>query len=205
MSDWPAGRVISVRIGEVAPLGPDKVASAFIKRAVAARVAVGEFGLEGDSQADHRVHGGFDKAVYCYAEESYALWRESHPMHAAIWGPGAVGENLTTTGLSEQTLCIGDVLRIGNAILQVTEPRQPCFKFALRFGDKLLPRAMIRNGLSGWYCRVREDGTIGQGDAITVLERPHPDWPVRRMAALFHAKDVDAATMEAFHRLRERL
>jgi MOSC domain-containing protein YiiM len=167
----PAGWVLSIQIGAVAPLTPRGVASGFVKHAVAGPVAVGELGLEGDEQADRRVHGGPDKAVYVYAAESYRLWRRTHPRHDALWRPGGVGENITVEGVTEEDLCIGDVLSVGAVVLQVTEERQPCFKFAARFGDRKLPKAMIENGRSGWYCRVLMPGRLESGAAIAVTAR----------------------------------
>ncbi|MCY7397862.1 MAG: MOSC domain-containing protein, partial [Sphingomonas bacterium] len=83
--------------------------------------------------------------------------------------------------MSEADLCVGDVHRIGSATLQMCQPRQPCFKFALRFGDKRLPRAMVRNGRTGWYYRVLEPGTIAAGDPVACIERPHPDMAFERL------------------------
>ncbi len=106
--------------------------------------------------------------------------------------PGGVGENLTLEGPDEATLCIGDIMRVGSAVLQITQPRQPCFKFALRFGAPLLPKAMIRNGRSGWYYRVLEEGSLEAGDAVTLIERPNPTWPVARFNGLLATKAAPA-------------
>jgi MOSC domain-containing protein YiiM len=103
--------------------------------------------------------------------------------------PDGLGENLTIDGVvDEETVHIGDVVRIGSATLQVTQPRQPCFKFALRFGDKRLPKAMIRNGRSGWYYRVIETGVLAAGDGLDLLERPNPGWPMARFNRLLSSK-----------------
>jgi MOSC domain-containing protein YiiM len=180
--------VVSVQIGRVAPLGPRRVPSGFVKTPVAGPVAVSPRGLDGDQQADLTVHGDAAKAVYGYADESYALWRQTHPQHAALWQPGGVGENLTIAGATEDDTCIGDVVQAGSAVLQVTQPREPCSKFAARFGDSKLPKAMVANGLCGWYFRVITPGAIAAGDAMRVTDRPNPHWPVSRMARLIHAK-----------------
>jgi MOSC domain-containing protein YiiM len=177
-------RIISVHVGRVAPLGPDRVPSAFIKRSVAGPVLVQRLGLVGDEQADLRVHGGLDKAVYGYAVGHYSAWRQEYPHHDALLGAGAFGENLAIDGLNEADLCVGDVHAIGSALLQVCQPRQPCFKFALRFEDNVLPRAMTRNGRSGWYYRVVTEGHLRAGDAVTLQERPNPDFPFTRLIAI---------------------
>jgi MOSC domain-containing protein YiiM len=175
------GVVRSIQIGQVAPLGPDAVPSAFIKRPVEGDAFVDTLGIEGDAQADHRVHGGRDKAVYSYAFSNYPTWREEFAQYAALLVPGCFGENLTIEGCDERGVCVGDALRVGEAVLQVTEPRQPCYKFALRFGDVAMPRAMVRNGLCGWYCRVVKTGRISAGQTLTLDARPHPEWPIWRV------------------------
>ncbi len=173
--------IVSVHVGGVAPLGPGRVPSGFVKHAIEGRVPVGTLGLAGDAQADLRVHGGPDKAVYGYGVGCYAAWRAELPMHEALFGPGGTGENLSIDGLAEAEVCVGDLVEVGSAVLRVTQPRRPCFKFALRYADARMPRAMARNGLCGWYYRVVATGDVGAGDRHTLLERPHPDWPVARL------------------------
>jgi MOSC domain-containing protein YiiM len=140
--------------------------------------------MAGDAQADLRVHGGPEKAVYLYPAEHYAPWQHELPEHAAVFVPGGFGENLTTLGLDENTICIGDILRTGSALLQVTQPRQPCFKLALRFADRRLPRMMMRNGRSGWYTRVLEEGVVERLSPLIIAERLNPQWPVSRLVHL---------------------
>jgi MOSC domain-containing protein YiiM len=179
-----AGSIVSVQVGQVAPLGPDGVPSAFAKSPAKGPVAVGRLGLVGDAQADLTVHGGPDKAVYLYPAEHYVAWSRELPEHTELLVPGGFGENLTTLGLDEGTVCIGDVFRAGSALLQITQPRQPCFKLGLRFGDTHLPRAFLRSGRSGWYARVLEEGVVASLDPVVVLERPNPRWPVSRLVRL---------------------
>jgi MOSC domain-containing protein YiiM len=177
-------RIRSIHIGTIAPLGEDGVPSAFVKHAVATAVEVTPLGLAGDSQADLSVHGGPEKAVYGYATANYAAWRAEYPQHTALLVPGGVGENLAIDGMMESDLCVGDVHAMGSALLQVCQPRQPCFKFALRFDDTALPRAMVRNGRSGWYYRVIRVGVIAAGDRIDLHERPNADFPFTRLVEL---------------------
>jgi MOSC domain-containing protein YiiM len=160
------------------------VPSGFVKHRVEGAVEVHPLGLRGDAQADLSVHGGPEKAVYGYGVASYALWRAEFPRHAAKFVPGGVGENLAIEGQLEPTVCIGDIVSIGSAVLQVCQPRQPCYKFALRFEDPQLPRAMLQNGRSGWYYRVLQPGTLAAGEAIHLVERPNPTWTVSRFVAL---------------------
>jgi MOSC domain-containing protein YiiM len=179
-----AGSIVSVQVGQVAPLGPDRVPSAFAKSSVTGAVPVGRLGLAGDAQADLTVHGGPDKALYLYPAEHYDAWFRELPQHAALLVPGGFGENVTTLGFDEDTVCIGDVFRVGSALLQITQPRQPCFKLGLRFGDTRLPRAFLQSSRSGWYARVLEDGMVAALDPVVLLERPNPMWPVSRLAPL---------------------
>jgi MOSC domain-containing protein YiiM len=177
-------RIRSIHVGEIAPLGKDGVPSAFVKHPVATPVEVTILGLAGDNQADLRVHGGPEKAVYGYSTANYAAWRAEYPQHTALLVPGGFGENLAIDGMSESDLCVGDVHAIGSALLQVCQPRQPCFKFALRFEDTALPRAMVQNGRSGWYYRVIQAGTLSAGDDIALHERPNADFPFTRLVEL---------------------
>jgi MOSC domain-containing protein YiiM len=190
--------VVSVHLGRVAPLGPEGVPSAIVKRAVEGPVAVTSLGLVGDQQADKRVHGGPDMAVYGYATRHYPAWAVDFPQHAEKFAPGGVGENLAIDGIVEQDLCVGDIHAIGSTLLQVCQPRQPCFKFALKFGDARLPRAMVRNGRCGWYYRVVQTGEIAAGDRVTLHARPHPDFAFPRLVEIVNHGE---ATAEELYRL----
>lgn len=126
--------------------------------------------LDGDRQADLTVHGGPAKAVYAYPSEHYPLWKNELPPMVLPWG--MFGENLTTEGMSEQEIHIGDKFRIGEAIVMVTQPRTPCYKLALKFQrDDMLER-MLSNGRSGFYFAVEHQGILKAGDSI---ERVHED------------------------------
>jgi MOSC domain-containing protein YiiM len=192
-------RVASIHVGKVAPLGPEGVPSGFVKHRVYTAVDVTPLGIVGDEQADLRVHGGPDKAVYGYASAHYAAWRREYPQHADLLIAGGLGENLSIVGITEAALCVGDVHGIGTTRLQVCQPRQPCFKFALRFGDVLMPRAMVRNGRSGWYYRILTPGVIAQGDRVIVLERPNPDFAFTRLVELITRRD---ATIDEWQRMQ---
>jgi len=179
-----SGSVISLQIGPVAPLGAEGVPSGFIKRPTDAPVMAERLGLVGDKQADLRVHGGPDKAIYWYPVQHYARWREIVPQHSAQLRPGGFGENLTISTFDEDRVAIGDIFRIGSATVQVTQPRQPCFKLALRFDDPRMVRAMVRTGLSGWYLRVLDPGSMQSGSTATLMERPNPTWSIARFNRL---------------------
>ena len=187
--------VRAVHVGRVAPLGPDNVPSGFFKQPANGRVAAGELGLAGDEQADKRVHGGCDKAVYAYPTEGYAAWIEDFPLRQRTLVPGGMGENLATAGLTEDDIHIGDILRIGTTTLQVTQPRQPCFKLGLYHREPRMVRRMTETGRCGWYLRVREPGDLAAGDRIEVIERQDKGWSIRRFAALIALKTYDADSL----------
>jgi MOSC domain-containing protein YiiM len=158
-------RLISVRTGEIIPLGPNLVPSGFVKEQRSGNIAVTLQGLDGDRQADLTAHGGPEKAVYGYADRHYVAWAADFPALASAFRSGAMGENLTISDMDENDICVGDIHAVGSALLQVCQPRQPCFKLALRHNEKRLPKAMVRSGRAGWYYRVLREGTLSQGDA----------------------------------------
>jgi MOSC domain-containing protein YiiM len=190
-------RLASIQVGRIAPLGPQGVPSGFIKRAVAGAVGVGVLGLDGDAQADLTVHGGPEKAVYGYAADHYAAWARDFPTLAPRLQPGSMGENLTIAALSEDDICVGDVHAIGTALLQVCQPRQPCFKLALALGEPRLGKAMVRSGRSGWYYRVLQGGAIAAGDEIRLAERPNPDFAFSRLVTIVNLGGAAETEMRA--------
>ena len=130
-----------------------------------------------------------------------SAWIEDYPEYRATFVAGGVGENLTIAGLSEADLCVGDVHRIGSTTLQACQPRQPCFKLALRFDDKYLPKAMVRNGRAGWYYRVLEPGTIRAGDTVVCIERPHPELTFERLIEIANHRKPTRAELAAMARM----
>jgi MOSC domain-containing protein YiiM len=140
------------------------VRTAIWKSPVAGLVRVRRLNLEGDGQADPGVHGGREKAVYAYPSEHYELWRKELELLELGWG--SFGENLTTVGLTESTVRIGDRLRIGTVELQVTKPRLPCYKLALRLGRPEILRRLLQTGRTGFYLAVLEEGHLAAGDDI---------------------------------------
>ncbi len=177
-----APSIESVQVGRVAPLGTrsGSVPSGFVKSVVHGPVRVAALGLEGDEQADLTVHGGPDKAVYFYPTEHYPSWRHDVPRHVQCLVAGAFGENITIRGLNEESVSIGDVMRVGTAEVQVTQPRQPCFKLGLRFNDNSLGRIMMQYGRTGWYVRVLTPGSLQAGNVLEVVRRPNPAWTISR-------------------------
>jgi MOSC domain-containing protein YiiM len=136
---------------------------------VSGRVRVTRLNIEGDRQSDLSVHGGPEKAVYAYPSEHYAFWREELPDIDLPWG--AFGENLTTEGLLEGSVRIGDRLRVGSAEFVVTQPRLPCFKLGIRFGRADMVKRFQRSGRSGFYLAVAQAGEIAAGDSFAFLSQ----------------------------------
>ena len=149
-------------------------------------------GFRGDAQADRINHGGVDKALCVYPIEHYPHWQDLLKRELPS---GSFGENLTTEGLIETGVCVGDIFTIGEAKVQISQPRQPCWKLARRWQRKDLSALVERTGKTGFYFRVLEHGSVENGDSFTLAERPFPDWTVALCNEIMHhqKKDVDAS------------
>jgi MOSC domain-containing protein YiiM len=178
-------KVVSVNVGlpQDVEWRHDVVATAIHKAPVTGRVTVKHLNLEGDRQADLRVHGGRDKAVYAYPTEHYAHWREELPGVGLPWG--TFGENLSIEGLLEPSVRVGDVLRIGTVELVVTQPRMPCFKLNLRFQRSDMVKRFLRSRRTGFYFAVMKEGELGAGDPIDWVPTNEPAVSVAEVAALY--------------------
>jgi MOSC domain-containing protein YiiM len=165
-------KVVSVNVGapETVEHRDRVVLTAIWKRPVSGRVAVRGVNLAGDDQADRSVHGGVDKAVYAYAREDYEWW--AGELGAEALEPGTFGENLTVSGLDLNTAKVGERWRVGSALLEVSEPRFPCFKLGLRMGDPKFLKRFAAARRPGLYLRIAEEGELGAGDDIEVVDRP---------------------------------
>lgn len=185
------GYVDAVLVGRVEPFegayARKGAHSAIAKLPVPTPVYVDREGLAGDAQADLRVHGGPDKAVHHYAFDHYTNWRNELGALPVLGAPGAFGENLSTHGIDESSICLGDRIRIGEAVLEVSQSRQPCWKLNARFGVPNMAVRVQKSGRTGWYYRVLETGALQTGDAIVLLDRPWPEWPLSRIIeVLYH-------------------
>lgn len=204
-SDDPASRVNrnaigivrSVLVGRAAPFTRPGSFSAINKQPAGGPVSVGPLGLSGDEQGDRRVHGGPDKAVHAYASEHYAEWRAELGAMPIFRTPGAFGENLNTAGLTERTLCLGDQLRIGEAVLEISQARQPCWKLNDRFGVRDMALRVQTSRRTGWYFRVLETGTITAGNGIFLVQRPYPEWPLIRLIEMLYERALNPAELTA--------
>ncbi|OWY39834.1 MOSC domain-containing protein [Xenophilus sp. AP218F] len=195
------GAVGLVLTGKAKPYTRPGSMSGIDKRGVEGKVAVGKLGLAGDEQGDLRHHGGVHKAVHLYAFEHYPLWREEIGDLPVLRQPGAFGENLSTLGVDESNVCLGDQLRIGSALLEVSQGRQPCWKLNDRFGVPNMARRLQDSARTGWYCRVLEEGELASGDAILLEARPHPEWPLARLIEVFYHRCLDRELLREASRL----
>ena len=179
--------ILSVLCGKVAPFRGDGQPSAIAKSPAVGHVAVGRLGLEGDEQADSAVHGGPDKAIHHYPHDHYGFWAETIGQHPLLANFGAFGENIATLGLTEGEVCIGDRWRLGTALVEVSQGRQPCWKLDHRFDGARVNAGVVRSRRAGWYYRVLEEGSVGAGDHLVLVERPYPEWSVLRVFGLLIA------------------
>jgi MOSC domain-containing protein YiiM len=178
---------VNISAGRVVDYAGEPVETGIFKEPVAHAVHVHRLGVEGDRIADLTVHGGEDKAVYAYSQEHYAWWRGELGRDLA---PGAFGENLTIAGLDEWDTSPGDVFRIGTAVLVAVQPREPCYKLGLKFGDMKMVTRFFHSGRLGVYFRVMQEGDIRVGDAVECVTRVSPRFPLPDLLRLRYAPDV---------------
>lgn len=155
--------------------------SAIAKTPLEGPVAIRKLGLDGDTQADPVHHGGPDMAVHHYPLDHHSHWREEIGEHELLDDPGAFGSNLSVTGLTEDDVLLGDRFRLGTALLEACQPRQPCWKIEHRFARKGMVKTILATGRSGWFYRVIEEGEAQAGDMLERAGRGDADWSMRRM------------------------
>jgi MOSC domain-containing protein YiiM len=198
--DLGAMKLLSVNVGLPREIDWNGriVRTSIFKAPVQGRVRVARLNLEGDQQSDLSVHGGIDKAVYAYPSEHYPFWHQELPGKDLPWG--VFGENLTTEGLLEEEVQIGDRLLVGSAELVVTQPRMPCYKLAIRFGRPDIIKRFLQSGRSGFYFAVLKEGEVAAGDSIELLERDEHNIPVADVVNLYRG---DASNQELLRRVSE--
>ena len=202
MNPTVLGQVTAVLRGRSVPYSRPGSRSAIMKQAVQGAVAVDGNGVAGDEQGDTRLHGGPDKAVHHYPLDHYPAWRDALGALPALAGPGAFGENISSTGIVESGLCWGDQVRMGSALLEVAQTRQPCWKLNTRFGVPDMALRVQRTGRTGWYYRVIEPGAVQAGDTITLVARPHPEWTLARVIEVLYHQPLDVALLNGLAALR---
>ena len=188
--------IVSVNVGlpREVPWKHMRVSTAIFKEPVEGAIPIRKLNLDGDRQADLTVHGGPQKAVYGYPVEHYDYWRELLPQMPPVLG--AFGENLTTRGALEEDLCIGDHVRVGTALLQVAQPRMPCYKLQVRFDREDMTKLFVASLRSGFYFSVIEEGEVGEGDAMKIVQREQHGISVAIVNRLYYARTIDEELLE---------
>jgi MOSC domain-containing protein YiiM len=186
-----AGQLVSVNVGtpRFVSYRGKQVATSIFKEPVPGRVAVRGVNVAGDEQADLRVHGGRDKAVYAYSQEDYDWWESELER---LLAPGTFGENLTVTGVDPTTAVIGERWHVGSTVLEVSEPRFPCFKLGIKMGSQSFLKRFANAGRPGTYLRIVSEGELGAGDAIDVVDVPDHAITIGRFAQAYlgHRDDL---------------
>ncbi|QEG38495.1 MOSC domain-containing protein [Roseimaritima ulvae] len=187
-------QIVSITVGMPQTIDQEKPwSSGFIKAPVVEPLWLGSTNLAGDGQADTEHHGGPHKAVCVYPADHYPYWHDTLELAEFPWG--SFGENFTVAGLTETDVCIGDVWAVGEVLVQVSQPRQPCWKLARRWQVKDLALQVQQTGRTGWYFRVLREGQVEAGMPITLAERSEPDWTVAVANHVMHhdKRNHDAA------------
>lgn len=186
-------------IGELGPLGPQQAPSGIRKRKVDGPQTITRVGLNGDHQGDTKNHGGPEKAIHHYPRDHYAAWA----LDGIEAKPPAFGENISTFGMTEADICIGDIYRFGTALLQVSQGRQPCWRLNARFEEADMAFRVQKSGRTGWYYRVLEEGVAEAGECLALRERPQPQWPLTRIIELLYRRTLDMKSLASLAALPE--
>ncbi|MBC2886978.1 MOSC domain-containing protein [Ochrobactrum sp. CM-21-5] len=193
-------RIQSLLAGKIAPLGPRNAPSGIDKKPVQGRVRITNEGLDCDAQGDRKVHGGPEKAMHHYSHDHYAIWREEIGDNPRLAAPGAFGENISTSGLDERHVAVGDRFRLGTALVEVSQGRQPCWKLNARFDMPDMAVRVQTTGRTGWYYRILEEGHAEAGDAMVLVDRLSPEWTLHRV---WHLLYVDMLNYDELARMAE--
>lgn len=192
-----------LRIGSLARLAGTETLTGIHKWEIDSAY-LNENGLSDDQHGDKRHHGGPEKALHHFASDHYAHLQTVLPAPASEHClPGAFGENLVTEGLTESDVCAGDIYELGGAIIQVSQPRQPCWRLNLRFGIPDMSRRVQNNLRIGWYYRVLQPGMVSKGDTLILKERPHDDWPLSRVLSVLYENTLDQQALTEMATLKE--
>jgi MOSC domain-containing protein YiiM len=197
-------RIVSIQVGMPQTLGSGvstnrmfgRWSTGIFKQRVEGPVQLRRLNLDGDAQADLAVHGGPDKAVYAYPAAHYPLWREE--LGIAEMDAGGFGENFTIEAADEATVCIGDEHEIGSALVQVCQPRSPCWKLARKWNLPNLPARLVKSGRSGWYYRVLREGVVEPGAEIKLAARKFPQWTIQMANVLAYNASVNVELAAQF-------
>jgi MOSC domain-containing protein YiiM len=177
------------------------VTTGIFKEPIRGRIRLRKLNLDGDRQADLTVHGGVDKAVYAYPGEHYSYWREELPGKLLPWG--MFGENFTTEGMFEETVNIGDQFMVGTAKLVATQPRMPCYKLGVKFGNMDIIKRFLASGLTGVYFKVVKEGELEQGDEIKLIKKDKNNVTVKDIVRLYTVNKDDVQTIQRAIKIKD--
>lgn len=199
--------VAEMYAGQIRLLGPRNSPSGIFKRIAPAPWEITKTGLAGDHQGDLEHHGGEEKALHHYPREHYASFSADYEnLASSLEKAPAFGENISTIGMTENDVCVGDIYRLGTAVLQVSQGRQPCWKLNAKFQIPDMAVSVQKTGRTGWYYRVLETGTVMPGNAFLITERSRPDWPLARLIRLIYSRSLardDLAEVANMHDLAQ--
>ncbi|MBT8311414.1 MAG: MOSC domain-containing protein [Flavobacteriaceae bacterium] len=164
------------------------------KAAVDKAIFLGKEGVSGDAVADRRVHGGVDKACYLFSADHYDFWKAQYPL--LDWDWGMFGENLSISGMDESKIRIGDVFQIGEALVEVSQPREPCYKLGIKFGDQKVISEFIDHGYPGVYVRVLEEGKVCKGDELILKKQSDSSLTVKDFFDFLYTREKDPKLLE---------
>ncbi|CAK14770.1 MOSC domain-containing protein [Pseudomonas entomophila] len=184
-------RLDSLLTGSARPFTRPGSHSAIDKQPREGALQVTFLGIAGDEQGDLRVHGGVEKAIHHYPRDHYPDWAAELGDHPLLAKPGAFGENFSSHGWREADVCLGDRIRVGTALLEISQGRMPCWKLNDRFDVAQMALRVQQSGRTGWYYRVLEEGVVAAGDTLDVVERPYGEWSVARLSAVLFDKRLE--------------
>lgn len=183
-------------MGGIRPLPPDNKPTGIFKSEIVMPAWVGKDGLTGDAHADRRAHGGLDKALHQYPAAHYARLATAFPEAKDLLVPGSIGENLSVPGWDESNISIGDTFRLGDSIIQVSQPRSPCWKIDHRYGVESMAKLIDEEGITGWYFRVLEEGSVEPGCSFELIDRISANITVQELLAIWREHRPEPGQLE---------
>jgi MOSC domain-containing protein YiiM len=192
-------KIDQIRVGSIQSFGPNHEPSAIEKSSVLAPVALTKTGFAKDQQADKQFHGGLEKAIHHFPKEHYTRLQVLFPKLSLT--VGAFGENLSTVGLNEKNVCVGDIFQFGQARLQVTQARLPCWKLNYRHASDRLAQTLQAEGMTGWYYRVLTEGVVSTDDTLVLIDRPYPEAMLHDVLDLLFKPVLQAGDTKKIERL----
>ena len=191
-------KIIALMCGKPQELAQSGHKSSIHKTIIDEPLTINKTGFILDEQADLENHGGPEKAIHHYPFDHYDFWKnELENKPACLNSPGAFGENISTLGMTEENVCIGDIYQVNDCQLEVSQARQPCWKLRHRFDNKKVARTLQNKGYTGWYYRVLKTGTITAGDELQLISRPHPDWPLSQLLDALYVDTLNLTKLQA--------